>query len=75
MANVSYRPFRKVIAISEAIADVLREHGMSTDERVAVIRSAVDIDAFAGNAGLRFVSRAEFGIVQRRLRLSRRRAN
>jgi len=46
MATLRYKPFRKVIAISEAIAAVLREHDVA-DERIAVIRSAVDAGAFA----------------------------
>ena len=45
VAGLRYRPFRKVIAISEAIADVLRSRGIE-DERLVVIRSAVDADAF-----------------------------
>ena len=46
MATLRYRPFQKIIAISEAIADVLREHDVE-EERIAVIRSAVDADAFS----------------------------
>lgn len=46
IAALRYRPFKKVIAISEAIADVLRDRGVE-DERIAVIRSAVDADRFA----------------------------
>ncbi len=46
MATLRYRPFRKIIAISEAIAQVLREHDVE-DERIAVIRSSVDADVFA----------------------------
>jgi glycosyltransferase involved in cell wall biosynthesis len=45
VAGLRYRPFRKVIAISEAIADVLRARGID-DERLVVIRSAVDAAAF-----------------------------
>ena len=45
MAGLRYRPFKKVIAISEAIAEVLRDHGIEA-ERIEVIRSAVDADAF-----------------------------
>ena len=44
VAALRYRPFRKVIAISEAIADVLRERGVAED-RLTVIRSAVDTNA------------------------------
>ena len=46
MATLRYKPFQKIIAISEAIAAVLREHGIE-NERIAVIRSAVDAEAFS----------------------------
>ena len=46
MAALRYRPFKKIIAISEAIANVLRDHDID-DERIVVIRSAVDTDRFA----------------------------
>ena len=46
VAGLRYRPFRKVIAISEAIAAVLRERGIE-DARLEVIRSAVDTEAFS----------------------------
>ena len=46
VAGLRYRPFRKVIAISEAIARVLRERGIE-DLRLEVIRSAVDAEAFS----------------------------
>jgi glycosyltransferase involved in cell wall biosynthesis len=45
VAGLRYRPYRKVIAISEAIAEALRARGID-DDRVVVIRSAVDADAF-----------------------------
>ncbi len=45
VAALRYRPFRKVIAISEAIARELRDRGVE-EERLAVIRSAVDVDRF-----------------------------
>ena len=45
VAALRYRPFRKVIAISEAIAKVLRERGVEPG-RLTVIRSAVDVTAF-----------------------------
>src|SRR5210317_1162684 len=45
VAALRYRPFRKVIAISEAIARELRERGVE-EERLAIIRSAVDADRF-----------------------------
>jgi len=60
MATLRYRPFRKIIAISEAIAAVLREHDVEA-ERIAVIRSAVDADAFAALPD-RDRFRKEFGI-------------
>ena len=60
VAAIRYRPFRKVIAISEAIADVLRDRGVE-DERLEIIRSAVDVDAFPGNADCAAV-RAGFGL-------------
>jgi len=41
MAALRYRPFKKIIAISETIARVLREHDVDED-RIEVIRSAVD---------------------------------
>jgi len=46
-AAIRYRPFLKVIAISNAIADVLRDRGVE-NERLEVIRDAVDVDAFPG---------------------------
>ena len=60
VAGLRYRPFRKVIAISEAIAEVLRERGIE-DDRLEVIRSAVDADAFARSAD-RAAWRDEFGL-------------
>ena len=45
MATLRYKPFKKIIAISETIAEVLRDHGVDA-ERIAVIRSAVDASAF-----------------------------
>ena len=60
VAGLRYRPFRKVIAISEAIAEVLRERGIE-DLRLEVIRSAVDADAFAAQGDCAAM-RAEFGI-------------
>lgn len=46
VAALRYRPFRKIIAISQAIAKVLREHGVD-EERIEIIRSAVDTERFA----------------------------
>lgn len=60
LAALRYRPFKKIIAISETIARVLREHDVDAD-RITVIRSAVDTTqlAQAGDCG---AMRAEFGI-------------
>jgi glycosyltransferase involved in cell wall biosynthesis len=60
LAALRYRPFRKIIAISEAIADVLRERGVDS-ERIEVIRSAVDTAQFAQPADCA-AFRAEFDI-------------
>ena len=60
LAALRYRPFRKIIAISNAIADVLRDAGVQGD-RLAVIRSAVDTDAFAQSADCN-AFRSEFGL-------------
>jgi glycosyltransferase involved in cell wall biosynthesis len=60
MAALRYRPFKKIIAISEAIAAVLRDHDIDA-ERIEVIRSAVDFDRFAA-APDRNAFCAEFGI-------------
>ena len=60
VAGLRYRPFRKAIAISEAIAAVLRERGIE-DFRLDVIRSAVDAAAFAEPADCA-AFRHEFGI-------------
>ena len=46
LAALRYRKFRKIVAISEAIAGVLRSAGVDPD-RIAVIRSAVDVGRFA----------------------------
>ncbi len=60
VAGLRYRPFRKIIAISEAIAGVLRDRGVE-DDRIEVIRSAVDADAFGRDPDCRPYWR-EFGI-------------
>ena len=60
IAALRYRPFKKVIAISNAIADVLRDSGVE-DERLVVIRSAVDAEQLTDRpdcAGMR----SEFGV-------------
>lgn len=59
LATLRYRPFRKVIAISKAIAAALRDNGVE-DERVVVIRSAVDVGAFGEADCAAF--RSEFGL-------------
>jgi glycosyltransferase involved in cell wall biosynthesis len=46
MAALRYRKFRKVVAISEAIAAVLMEAGVEAS-KIEVIRSAVDAERFA----------------------------
>ena len=46
MAALRYRPFKKIIAISEAIAAVLRDRDVD-EQRIEVIRSAVDTARFA----------------------------
>jgi glycosyltransferase involved in cell wall biosynthesis len=60
LAALRYRPFRKIIAISEAISRVLQEHDVDAS-RIEVIRSAVDTAQFedAPNCD---VIRSEFGI-------------
>jgi len=60
MSTLRYRPFRKIIAISEAIASVLREHDVEP-ERLTVIRSAVDAEAFARSPN-RDAFRQEFAV-------------
>ena len=60
MAALRYRPFEKIVAISAAIADVLRERGVA-DERIEVIRSAVDSARYAGSADCA-AFRSEFSI-------------
>ena len=45
MASLRSRPFKKVIAISDAIAAVLLDRGVEA-ERLVVIRDAVDVAAF-----------------------------
>jgi glycosyltransferase involved in cell wall biosynthesis len=45
MAALRYRPFQKVIAISDAVAQVLLDRGVEA-ERLITIRDAVDVSAF-----------------------------
>lgn len=44
LARLRYRPFRRIIAISEHVADVLRQNTRDA-ERIQVIRSAVDVNS------------------------------
>ena len=60
MAALRYRPFRKIIAISETIARVLREHDVD-EGRIEIIRSAVDTEQLSQHADCRSV-RAQFAI-------------
>ena len=60
VAGLRYRSFARVIAISQAIARVLRERGIE-DDRIEVIRSAVDAAAFAARPDCAAM-RSEFGI-------------
>jgi glycosyltransferase involved in cell wall biosynthesis len=46
VAALRYRPFSKIVAISDTVARVLREHDID-ESRIEVIRSAVDTDRFA----------------------------
>jgi glycosyltransferase involved in cell wall biosynthesis len=46
VAALRYRPFRKVIAVSGAVADVLRGAGVD-DDRLVIIRDSVDAARFA----------------------------
>ena len=60
VAALRYRPFRKVIAISEAIARELRARGVEED-RLAIIRSAVDVGRFERDCDCA-AFRSEYGI-------------
>jgi glycosyltransferase involved in cell wall biosynthesis len=60
LAALRYRRFAKVIAISENIASVLRDAGIG-DDRLAVIRSAVDVDRMQRSRDRQYLE-AEFGI-------------
>jgi len=60
MAALRYGPFKKIIAISEAIADILRDCNPD-DERIEVIRSAVDTERLAVAAD-RQAFRKEFAV-------------
>jgi glycosyltransferase involved in cell wall biosynthesis len=60
LAALRYRPFRRIIAISEAIASALRDQDVD-DGRIVVIRSAVDTERFSRPADCQSF-RGEFGI-------------
>ena len=60
IAGLRYRPFCKVIAISKAIAGVLRRAGLEED-RLIVIRSAVDTETIATSVDCE-AFRGEFGL-------------
>ena len=60
VAGLRYRRFRRVVAISRAIAEVLIEAGLDR-RKLTVIRSAVDVDRFA-EAPDRDVLQNEFDI-------------
>jgi glycosyltransferase involved in cell wall biosynthesis len=62
VAALRYRPFRKIIAISEAIRQVLLEHDIN-GERIEVIRSAVDVEQLSRKPDCAAV-REEFGVPQ-----------
>ncbi len=60
VAALRYRPFKKVIAISQAVARELRERGVE-EERLAIIRSAVDTARF-DQGGDCAAFRREYGV-------------
>ncbi len=60
LARLRYRPYARIIAISEAIAGVLAECGVDR-QRVTVIRSAVDAAAFRASPDIAGF-RASFGL-------------
>ncbi len=60
MATLRYRPFKRIVAISQKIADVLKEHDVEED-RIAVIRSAVVTDRFAEPTDCAYM-RSEFEV-------------
>ena len=60
LAALRYRPFVKIVAISEAVAGVLRERGVDP-ARIEVIRSAVDTARYQTPADCD-AFRREFGI-------------
>ena len=60
LAAIRYRPFRKIIAISQAVATALRDVGVE-DEKIVIIRSAVDAAPFDRPYGRADIE-AAFGI-------------
>jgi len=60
IAKLRYKPFCKIIAISNTIANVLRSSGIA-EERLTVIRSAIDTDQFVAPSD-RKAFRAEFNL-------------
>lgn len=60
LAKWRYRPFRKIIAISENVAEVLRRAGVEPG-RLVTIRSAVDVDTIPTRPDCRGLRR-EFAI-------------
>lgn len=60
VSRFRYRPFRKVIAISENVAASLRDSGLD-EQRMTIIRSAVDHARFARSADPA-VFRRQFGL-------------
>lgn len=43
MAGIRYRPYKKLVAISENVAGAMRHSGVA-DDHISIIRSAVDVD-------------------------------
>jgi len=62
MAALRYRPFKKVIAVSNAVAEVLLDRGVEA-ERLTIIRDAVDTTVF-DNAPNCDAFRQEFSLAE-----------
>lgn len=60
MAALRYKSFEKIVAISDAVAGVLRDQDVDAD-KIVVIRDAVDADAFPENPD-RAAMRDEFNL-------------
>ena len=60
LASFRYRPFRRIVVISEVIASVLRSAGVRP-ERMCVIYDAVDVERFRGGTN-DVVFRQRFGL-------------